>query len=350
MSVDTVSRIIYSFRDDYSGGGHPEILEAILRTNSEQQDGYGNDDYTKEAVDILKNKIENNNVDIHFVVGGTQANLIGISSILRPYESVISADTGHINTHETGAIEATGHKINIVNSENGKLTPEDIQKVLEEHNSEHMVKPRVVFISNSTEMGTLYKKRELEELYSFCRSKGLLLYLDGARLGVALSSNENDLTLKDISELVDIFYIGGTKNGALFGEAMVITNDRIKENFRYNIKQKGALLAKGRLLGIQFGKLFKDDLYFSLGEHSNSMARKLGENIKRLGYTFLTGIETNQIFPVLPNSIIEELSKKYLFYTWSKIEGEMSAIRLVTSWDTMEEMVDQFISDLEKYS
>jgi len=350
MSESIEGKLIYSFKNDYSEGAHSNILNAMMNANMDQHDGYGEDSYSKEAVEILKEKINNQNVDIHFVVGGTQANLVVISSILRPYESVIAAESGHISTHETGAIEATGHKINTVETFDGKLTPEKIKKILDEHNSEHMVKPSMVFISNSTEMGTVYKKNELEKISLFCRENNLILYLDGARLGTALSSDKNDMTIEDISKLVDVFYIGGTKNGALLGEAIVISNERLKKNFRYNIKQKGALLAKGRILGIQFKELFKENLFFSLGKHANFMSLRLGEKIEKLGYDFLYETESNQIFPIFPNEIIEKLNKKYGFYLWEEVDKDTSAVRLVTSWATKEKMIDKFIEDLKSYS
>lgn len=338
---------LYSFKNDYSEGAHPNILHALLQTNLEQQEGYGLDSYSKEAEAILRKKLESPNADIHLVSGGTQANLIVISSLLKPYESAISADTGHINVHEAGAIEFTGHKINAIESKDGKLTPENIKPILELHINEQMVKPKVVFISNSTEIGTVYKKKELEELYSFCKIYGLLLYLDGARLGSALCSEESDLTLPDLSKLTDVFYIGGTKNGALIGEAIVINNDELKQDFRFHLKQKGALLSKGRLLGLQFVELFKDDLYFELARHANSMAYKISEGIEDLGYRFLTKTASNQIFPILPNHIIEKMHRKYEFHVWTKIDNETSAIRIVTSWATKEEAVESFISDLK---
>ena len=348
--MTTKQETVYSFKNDYSEGAHPRILQALSETNLEQQAGYGQDDYTKQAVNILQAKLQDKESDIHFVAGGTQANLIVISSILKPYESVIAADTGHINTHEAGAIEATGHKINTVESQTGKLNPDHIKTVLEQHTDEHMVKPKLVFISNPTELGTIYTKKELVELASFCKNNDLLLYVDGARLGSALSSSENDLTLSQLSDLVDVFYIGGTKNGALCGEAIIINNDQLKEDFRFNLKQKGALFAKGRVLGIQFVELFKDDLFFSLAEHANLMADKLSQNIAGLGYKFLTETSSNQIFPIFPKPLIDKLSEKYSFHIWSEVDNQLSAIRLVTSWATKEEMVDRFISDLEKYS
>lgn len=341
------SKVIYSFKNDYSEGAHPSILKALMDTNLIQQDGYGLDDFSQEAIHILRNKLENSKADIHFVSGGTQANLIVIASILRPYESVISANTGHINTHETGAIEATGHKVNAIDSKDGKLTPEAIKVVLDQHTDEHMVKPKLVYISNTTEIGTIYHKEELERLYSFCQAHNLYLFLDGARLGSALSSPESDLNLSELSKLVDVFYIGGTKNGALLGEAIVINNDKLKEEFRFNLKQRGALLAKGRLIGIQFLELFKNDMYFKLASHANMMAAKLSSHIEDLGYQFLTKSTSNQIFPILPNELIHQLNKKYSFYVWSQIDDHMSAIRLVTSWATKEDAVDSFIKDLK---
>jgi len=337
----------YNFKNDYSEGAHPRILKALGRTNFIQEEGYCQDNYCSEAIKVIRQRIENPNVDIHFVSGGTQANLIVISSILKPYESVIATTTGHIAVHEAGAIEATGHKVNIVETKNGKLNPQDIKSVINLHDDEHMVKPKLVFISNSTEIGNIYRKKELEDLSSFCKQNNLFLYLDGARLGSALTSEQNDLTLFELSNYVDIFYIGGTKNGALLGEAIVINNEQLKENFRFHLKQKGALLAKGRILGIQFLELFKDDLFFELGKHANSMARKIAKGIEKFDYGFLTEPVSNQIFPILPNKLIEKLSKKYKFYVWNEVNDDNSAIRLVTSWATKEKIVDTFISDIE---
>jgi threonine aldolase len=338
---------MYSFRNDYSEGAHPRILNALVKTNLEQTEGYGTDYYTQKAVQILKNKIDCEKADIHLLVGGTQVNLTAISGFLRPHQAAIGADTSHINCHETGAIEATGHKVLTMKTNDGKLTPELIQKVLNAHGDEHMVQPKLVYISNSTEIGTLYTKSELIELHNYCKQNGLLLYLDGARLGSALVSEENDLTLADIAKLVDAFYIGGTKNGALFGEALVICNDKLKEDFRYYIKQKGGLLAKGRLLGIQFEELFKDDLYFELAKHANSMAILLKNALKDEGYEFMCDSSTNQQFPILPNNIMEKLSEKYAFNTERVIDEKNTAIRLVTSWATKEEAVLELVEDLK---
>ncbi|KAB3529331.1 low specificity L-threonine aldolase [Alkaliphilus serpentinus] len=338
---------MYSFKNDYSEGAHPNILKALMETNLVQQEGYGLDEYSCKAIEILRDKLNNPEANIHFVSGGTQANLIVISSILKPYESVISANSGHVNTHETGAIEATGHKINTIDTKDGKLRPEDVKYILEQHVDEHMVKPRTVYISNTTEVGTVYKKRELEELYSYCKENNLLLFLDGARLGSGLTAPDNDLSLSDLSRLVDAFYIGGTKNGGLLGEAIVISNESLKADFRYYLKQRGALLSKGRLLGIQFLELFKDDLYLRLASHANTMAAKLAEGIVEMGFSFLTNPESNQIFPILPDNIIDKLNQKFLFYVWSKEGDNMSSIRLVTSWATKEEAVDGFLKELK---
>jgi len=339
----------YSLKNDYSEGAHPKILDAMIRTNLEQQDGYGEDDYSKKASEIIKEKLNNKEAEIHFVSGGTQANLLVLSSLLESYQSIIAADSGHISVHETGAIENTGHKINTVKTKDGKLTVEMIASVLAEHTDEHMVDPKVVFISNSTEVGSIYMKKELQELSHYCKEKGLLLYLDGARLGSALTSKKNDLTLADISELVDAFYIGGTKNGALIGEAIVLNKKELQVKFRYRMKQKGALLAKGRLIGIQFLELFKDDLYFEISEHANKMAEKLSGAIKKGGFEFMVEPVSNQIFPILPNELIEKLHEKYDFYIWEKIDDKNSAIRIITSWATKNIVTEVFIEELEKY-
>ncbi|WML37570.1 low specificity L-threonine aldolase [Clostridium sp. OS1-26] len=339
---------MYSFKNDYSEGAHPRIINALVESNMEQTPGYGEDSYTEKAIELLKQKIKRDDIDVHLFVGGTQTNLTAISAFLRPHEAAIAANTGHILVHETGAIEATGHKVISIEVSDGKLRPEDIKPALDAHTDEHMVKPKLVYISNSTEIGSIYKKSELEELSKFCKENKLFLYVDGARLGSALCSEENDMELSDLARLTDAFYIGGTKNGALMGEAMVICNDSLKEDFRFHIKQKGALLAKGRLLGIQFLELFKDDLYFDLARHANKMADLLKNEISRSGYKFLIKSPSNQIFPILPNRLIEKLLEKYSFFIWEKVDQYNSAIRLVTSWATKEESVLAFVEDLKK--
>ncbi|KPH15287.1 low specificity L-threonine aldolase [Chryseobacterium sp. ERMR1:04] len=339
----------FSFKNDYSEGCHPNILQALLQTNFDQQAGYGEDDYSLEAKELIKEKIKNPNSDIYFVSGGTQANLIVISSILRPYQCAISASTGHILNNETGAIEATGHKILNIESEDGKLRPSDIIPVLENHqNIPHQVMPKLVYISNSTELGTIYNTKELEELSTFCKENKLYLFMDGARLGHGLTSEISDLSLEKVAELTDIFYIGATKNGGLIGEAIVINNQELQQDFAFNIKQKGALLAKGRLLGIQFLELMKDDLYFNLAKHANDQAMKIKNAMKEKGIQFLSDTYTNQIFPIVSNEMINTLSEEFEFYVWKKIDEDYSAIRLITSWNTSDEAVNNFIEILNK--
>lgn len=340
---------MYSFLCDYSEGAHPRILETLMRTNLEQSDGYGLDDHCKNAAYYIKQKIGREDVDVHFLVGGTQTNFTAISAFLKAHEAVISAKTGHIYVHETGAVEATGHKVIIEDTPDGKLSPVAIQSVLDYHEDEHMVKPKLVYISNSTEIGSIYKKAELAQLSDICRKNNLILYMDGARLGSALASEENDLTLSEIAELVDAFYIGGTKNGALMGEALIICKEELKEDFRYHIKQKGGLLAKGWLLGVQFEELFRDNLYFELASHANKMASELVKSFLDLGYSFLTHSPSNQIFPILPNTLIKKLEEDFSFYPWRKMDEGNTAIRLVTSWATGESDINQFIDKLKLY-
>ena len=338
----------FSFKNDYSEGCHPRILEAFSKTNLEQQNGYGLDDYSLKAEQLILQKINNQSSKVFLVSGGTQANLIVISAFLKPYESVIAADTGHIFTNESGAIEATGHKIHGVFTNDGKLRVEDLQKVINEHqNFPHQLKQKLVYISNSTEVGTIYSKKELQDLSAFCRENNLFLFLDGARLGHALTAETNDLVLEDIAKLTDAFYLGGTKNGALIGEAIVINNGKLQEDFGFHLKQKGALLAKGRLLGIQFQELLKDDLYFDLARKANVQAMKIKNAFKENGFEFLAETFSNQIFPILGNAQIEELAKNFEFYVWKKIDDEKSAIRIITSWATTDEMVRSFTEQIE---
>ncbi|CAM3193365.1 threonine aldolase family protein [Sporolactobacillus spathodeae] len=340
---------MYSFTNDYSEGAHPRIMDALAAANMDQDTGYGEDRFSLAAIDQFKRLLNRDDLAIHLLVGGTQTNMIAISSFLRPHEAAIAAVTGHINVHETGAIEATGHKVIAVpGAPGGKLDPAAIQSALDTHTDEHMVKPKLVYISDTTEIGGVYTKAEIEALHAFCKAHQLILYLDGARLGSALTSSENNLTLRDLPDLVDAFYIGGTKNGALLGEALVICNDALKEDFRYMIKQKGALLAKGRVIGIQFLELFRDDLYYQLADHANHMAAKLAQAIRESGYRFFTESASNQIFPIFSNSLIEQLRKNFSFATWEKVDVSHTAVRLVTSWATKEDQVDAFIDALKK--
>jgi threonine aldolase len=339
----------FSFKNDYSEGCHPRILEALSTSNFVQQNGYGLDDYCIEAEQLILQKISNSESKVYFVSGGTQANLIVISAFLRPHESVIAAETGHIFTNETGAIEATGHKIHGVPTSDGKLNTEHLQHILGNHqNKPHQLKQKLVYISNSTEIGTIYSKSELQELWEFCKANHLFLFMDGARLGHALTAETNDLTLEDVANLTDAFYLGGTKNGALIGEAIVINNKALQEEFGFHIKQKGALLAKGRFLGIQFQELLKDDLYFDLAKIANQQAMKIKKTFKEKGFDFLSETFSNQIFPILNQSQIEKLSEKFDFYVWKKIDDDLSAIRLITSWATKDDIVEEFIGEIKK--
>ncbi len=333
---------MYSFLNDYGEGAHPDIIKTMTLSNMEQADGYGLDKYSLTAAENIKNKIGGKDVDIHFIPGGTQTNLIAISSFLKPHEAVVSAISGHIEVHETGAIESSGHKILGIETKTGKITPEDIRPVIEYHSDEHMVKPRLVYISNTTELGTVYNRHELEELSGFCRQNGLLLYMDGARLGSALCCPECGLTLSDIAALCDAFYIGGTKNGALLGEALVICSDFLKKDFRYYIKQKGALIAKGRVIGIQFYELFRGDLFFELARHANETAGILRSAIAEEGFSFFSDSPSNQIFPILPDALVNKLQKEYQFHIWSKTDARHTCIRLVTSWATPKEQAERF--------
>lgn len=340
----------YSFLNDYSEGAHPNILKALLDHNTEQQTGYGNDQFSVDAKELIKQHLHDTEADIHFVSGGTQANLIIISSALRPHEAVISVDTGHIVFHEAGAIEATGHKVITVPNLSGKLRVKDVKQTLDVYDfGPHVVKPKMLYISNSTEIGTTYTKQELKKLYTLAQEHNLYLFLDGARLGAALSSNQSDLTLKDITKYTDAFTIGGTKNGALLGEAIVITHSVLKSDFAFHLKQKGAMLAKGRLLGIQFKTLFTDNLYFDLAKHANAMAHKIAQAITSSGFTHLNEPTTNLLFPILPNTLIEQLEEHFIFYRWKKQDEYSSILRLVTSWTTNEEEVDRFIECIKAY-
>ncbi len=332
------------FLNDYSEGTHPKILETLVKTNLEQTAGYGEDKYSKEAKEIIKKKIECENANIYFLVGGTQTNLVSISHFLRPYEAVIACKTGHISVHETGAIEATGHKVIEVEGKNFKITIENIKRVLENNQGCHTVEPKIVYISNTTEMGTTYNKKELEEISKICRENNLYLFLDGARLASALASENSDLELKDYAKYCDAFYLGGTKSGLLFGEALVIVNDKLKENFSFSIKQKGGLLAKGRLLGLQFKELFKDNLYFELGKHSNEMAKKIKNALVERGIDLVSDSYSNQIFFYLSKEKMDKLATKVYFDNDFESDRENEKIvRFVTSWATKEEDVDKLV-------
>ena len=336
---------MYSFRNDYSEGAHPVVLQALTDTNLVQTSGYGTDEYCAEAAQLIRDLCKAPEADVHFLVGGTQTNLVVITSYLSSFEAVIAAHTGHVNVHETGAIEATGHKVCTAYAPDGKLTPALVESVVNAHSSEHMVAPKMVYISDSTEIGTLYNKAELVALRECCAKHGLLLFLDGARLGSAFTSPESDLTLPDLAALTDMFYIGGTKNGAMFGEALVLNSPNA--HFRWHMKQRGGMLAKGRLLGVQFKALLTDNLYFDIAKHANDMAYRLRDGMMALGYEFPVPSPTNQQFPVLPNDVAAKLEAMgYVFEAQEAVDENNTLVRFVTSWATPEEAVEQFLKDL----
>ncbi|MBS5149764.1 MAG: low specificity L-threonine aldolase [Butyricicoccus pullicaecorum] len=333
-----------NFRNDYSEGAHPSILETMRINNLTPVIGYGTDEYCAHAADMIRERFNCPAAEVHFLVGGTQTNMTMIASALRPFEAVICAESGHINVHETGAIEGTGHKVLGVPKADGKLTPADILAVVRSHSDEHMVKPRMVYISQSTEVGTIYTRRELELLRTVCDEQHLLLYLDGARLASGMTAEDCDLMPADLPRLCDAFYIGGTKNGALFGEALVLVNDTLKPNFRYMIKNQGAMLAKGWLLGMQFEGLFTGDLYFTLGRHANAMAARLRDGLLAKGYELAYPATTNQIFAILSKDQIFDLTTEAAFEFSQKWDKTHDVVRFVTSWATKSEDVDAMLA------
>ena len=332
-----------SFLNDYSEGAHPRVMQALADTNLESTVGYGTDPYCRKAAAQLRRVFDCEEADVHFLVGGTQTNLVAAAAFLRPWEAIIAAESGHVAVHETGAIEATGHKVYVVPGENGKLTPAAIRRAVADHQTgteEHMVLPRMVYVSDSTEFGTIYQRAELKALHDTCRELGLLLYLDGARMAAALTAEGNDLEPEDFAELCDAFYVGGTKNALLFGEALIIVNDDLKPSVRNVIKQRGGMLAKGRLLGVQFEALFRDDLWLETARHANRMAQRLSDGLKLLGVELYMESPTNQIFPILPNSVVDILRAGFRFDFIAPMDGDRSVVRFCTSWATPKENVD----------
>jgi threonine aldolase len=338
-----------SFKNDYSEGAHPRILQALLDSNMDQQAGYGKDDYSLEACALIKSRLDNQESEVYLLSAGTQTNLIAIASILRPYEACISPESGHIATHEAGAIESTGHKILTICTDDGKLTPELIDPVVSLHADEHMVQPKLLYISNPTELGTVYNREELIALNAYCRKNDLLLYCDGARIGQTIVHPEIALTLADYAKYTDAFFIGGTKNGALLGEALVVNRGDWQDHMRYQLKQRGALMAKGRVLGLTFQTLFKDGLYEELALHAWQMAARLRHGLVAMGVQFLVDPSTNQQFPILSDSCIEKISVDFDFYVWAPAENGKSAVRLITSWATRKEDIDHFLAEVKNF-
>lgn len=338
------------FECDYSEGAHPKVMEALAQTNLEQTPGYGLDEHCRRAGELIKKECACPDADVHFLVGGTQANFTVISSILRPYQGVLCADTGHISCHESGAVEATGHKVLPMPGKEGRISAGQVRAAYDEHwsdvNHEHTVQPGMVYISYPTEYGTLYSREELAELYRTCRELELPLFIDGARMGYGLAADKA-MTLADIARNCDVFYIGGTKVGMLFGEALVIVNDRLKRDFRYMIKQRGGMLAKGRLLGVQFETMLEDGLYYRVSDHAVETARRIREAFERKGIAMLIDSPTNQQFPILSKEQQRTLGEKYSFCHWQRVDDESDAVRFCTSWATAWEHVDSLVRDIE---
>ena len=335
------------FNSDYMEGAHPLILERLLETNMEQTPGYGSDAYCAQAKDKIRKACNCPDAEIHFLVGGTQTNATVIKSLLRTYEGVLAPTTGHISTHEAGAIEAGGHKVLELPQNHGKITAKQVEDYIETFRKDpscaHQVKPGMVYISHPTEYGTLYTKNELEQLSQVCKKYHIPLFLDGARLGYGLTAKDTDVTLEVIAKTCDVFYIGGTKVGALFGEAVVMTKPRLIDNFFTIIKQQGGLLAKGRLLGIQFDVLFSDDLYFNIAKHAIAMAQKLKQGFEEKGYPFYFDSPTNQQFIILTDEQIKHLSENVSFGFWDALDDGRTVVRFATSWATQEKDIDELL-------
>ncbi len=339
------------FNNDYSEGCHEAVLKLMSQTNMQQTSGYGMDEYCREAADIIRRLCDDESLAVHFLVGGTQTNLTVISAALRPHQGVLGAESAHVQVHETGAIEATGHKVLSLPSADGKITAQQVEAAVTAHfqdeAAEHMVQPKMVYISNPTELGTIYSRGELEAISAVCKKHGLYLFLDGARLGYGLTARDNDVSMKDLARLCDVFYIGGTKVGALFGEAVVISNPAIAADFRYLIKQHGGMLAKGRLLGIQFCALLRDGLYWQIAERANVLADQLRECLARLGYPLLVEGTTNQVFAILPDRLLERLGKNFSFSEQQRMDVTHRAVRFCTSWATTQENMNALCCALE---
>ncbi|MBP3493444.1 MAG: UDP-N-acetylmuramyl-tripeptide synthetase [Oscillospiraceae bacterium] len=333
------------FNSDYLEGAHPLIIEKLTQTNMEQTIGYGCDEYCEAAREKIKAACQAPEADVHFLVGGTQTNTTVIASILRPYQGVLTAVSGHINCHETGAIESTGHKVIALPSDDGKITAKQVEDYYlwqqNDESVEHIVQPGMVYISHPTEGGTLYTKAELTEMYETCRKHGLPLFIDGARLGYGLTADSSDLTLPEVAQLCDVFYIGGTKIGALFGEAIVIMNPALKKDFRYMMKQRGGMMAKGRLLGLQFDVLFTDDLYLKIARHANEMAYQIRDIFVSAGYPMLFESDTNQQYPIMSDDELEEIGKEFGYEYWTRVDETHSGVRFCASWATTQENVDE---------
>ena len=342
----------YSFKNDYSEGCHEKILQVLVRTNGEQTVGYGEDPYCRQAREAIRQELKGP-AEIYFLTGGTQTNLLAISALLRPHECAVGTELAHIHTHETGAVEATGHKILTVPPEHGKLTARRVETLLQGYTDHHMVKPRLLYISNATEVGTVYTKEEIQALRELCDRRDLYLFLDGARLSSALCAEGSCVTLEDLRNLCHVFTIGGTKSGALFGEALVFSEPELARDFAYMVKQKGALLAKGRLLGLQFLTLFQpgdtgEKLLYEIGRQENQRAMALRKGLEELGIPFLEESPSNQQFPILENALLQAMEKDYAFETMGAVDESHTCIRLVCSFMTPASAVEEFLQDLRR--
>ena len=338
------------FECDYANGGHPKVMQALMDTNGESCPGYGEDGHCRRAADMIRALCQAPDADVHFLVGGTQTNMTVIAAALRPHQGVISTAMGHINDHETGAVEATGHKVLAVPSADGKLTAQQIERLCWDHyhdpSTEHKVQPGMVYLSHPTELGTVYTRAELEAIHETARRYHLTVFVDGARMAYGLAAS--DITLPDLARLCDVFYLGGTKAGALFGEAVVITSGALKSDFRYLIKQRGGMLAKGRLLGVQFEALMADGLYQQIGRRAVEQALRLQRAFLDKGYPLLIPSPTNQQFPILPEEHLAQLSQKYTSCYWSKVDEGHSAVRFCTGWSTTDQEIDELIADIQR--
>ncbi|MCR4617888.1 MAG: aminotransferase class V-fold PLP-dependent enzyme [Lachnospiraceae bacterium] len=330
-----------SFESDYIAGAHPEILKRFMETNLEPQPGYGSDEYCKSAKEKIKKAIGLKSADVEFLAGGTQTNAVIISTMLKDYEAVVSAKSGHISAHEASAVEYTGHEVLTIPQGNGKMKAEDLKSFVSDYYADeahdHMPFPGMVYISHPTEYGTLYTKKELEDISAVCKEYNMTLFMDGARLGYGLMSKCTDVTIGDIARLCDVFYIGGTKVGALCGEAVVFTKNNKPKHFLTSVKKRGALLAKGRLLGVQFDTLFTDDLYFKISAHAIDMAEKLKKMLESKGMKFFIDSPTNQQFVILENNQMAKIREKVSFSFWEKYDENHTVVRFATSWSTTDE-------------
>ncbi len=339
--------ILQTFKNDYNQSCHPVVMQALACIGLDRHAGYGLDEISVRTADLVRKQCKCPQAQVHFIAGGTLTNLLTISTFLRPHQAVIAVESGHIAVHETGAIEATGHKILTAQSDDGKLKPEHIEAICETHNNEHMVQAKLVYISQSTELGTVYSKTELAAIANTCKILGLYLFLDGARLGAAMASNDDAPSLEHVAKLCDAFYIGGTKNGALFGEALVLVHEDIQKDFRYLCKQRGALLAKGWLISAQFEALLQNNLYYELAQNANRVARYLDAELRKLGIDFFVPTCTNQIFPIISANTANILAKSYAFETW-QVQGQEHVIRFVTSFSTTMDDADKLLQTLKE--